>query len=300
MPLSETAAAPLPDESAPWALVTRTVTDLRREPQDKSERVSQALLGEAVRILEQQEGWARVQMERDGYEGWLHTQALHPCDENDARAYQQACNALVTAEMQPAYLRLSTLMPERGGAAATGEAGKLPFGLTVQVLEQRETWASIGLPDGRVWWASDIFLPLASRPRPDASGITFTLDLMRRFVGVPYLWGGRTPFGFDCSGLAQTFWSFMGVNIPRDTRQQWEAGQPVEEEPQPGDLVFFGEAQEGRRPVTHVAISLGEDDLIHANATTGSVAYHSLSTASPNYWAWLCDNLIGVRRFGQP
>ena len=298
MLINEAAGAPLPDESISWALVNRIVTDLRRQPQNQSERVSQALLGEAVRILEEREGWARVQTERDGGLGWLHTPALWRCRQTDVEAYQHACTALVPAELLPTYLRLTPIVPERGGMAGIDEAGKLPFGVALAVVEQREMWAAIRLPDGAQWWASNIFLPLANRPRPDASGIAFTLGLIRRFIGVPYLLGGRTPFGFDGAGLAQTFWGFMGVAIPREASQQFQAGLPIEEAPQPGNLVFFGEADpEGSHPASQVAISLGGDDLLHANPATWSVACHSLNAGSPNYFPWLCDHLLGVRRF---
>ena len=125
-----------------------------------------------------------------------------------------------------------------------------------------------------------------------------TLALVRRFIGVPYLWGGRTPFGFDCSGLAQAFYGFMGVNIPRDADQQFQAGAPVVGAPQPGDLLYFGESREdARRPITHVAISLGGDEMIHANGAAWGVSYNSLNPDSPLYRAWLRENLVGVKRF---
>jgi cell wall-associated NlpC family hydrolase len=128
--------------------------------------------------------------------------------------------------------------------------------------------------------------------------MAFALDLMRRCVGVPFLPGGRTPFGFDAAGLAQTLWGFLGIGIPRYAPQQFAAGRPVEGEPHPGDLVFFGEpAGGGERAISHVAISLGGDDLIHANRHTWSVAVHSLNATSSVYHAWLCDNLAGVRRY---
>jgi cell wall-associated NlpC family hydrolase len=157
------------------------------------------------------------------------------------------------------------------------------------------------LPGGRVGWVTqDALLPIAERPRADAAGIAFTLRLIRRFVGVPYLWGGRAPFGFDCSGLAQTFWGFMGIAIPRDADQQFRAGASVEGVARAGDLLFFGEESELSQryeQITHVAISLGGDEFIHANAAAWGVSYNSFDPAAPNYRAWLREHLAGIRRF---
>jgi cell wall-associated NlpC family hydrolase len=181
--------------------------------------------------------------------------------------------------------------------------GKLPFGIALPAIEMQRGWAAICLPHDRVWWVkeSDLLL-ITDRPRPNAAGIAFTLDLVKPFVGTPYLWGGRSPYGYDCSGLAQTFWGFMGVPIPRDADQQFRAGKIVKGKPRPGDLLFFGgddsdlvDARHQR--ITHVAISLGGDDLIHANGGSWNIAYNSLDPASPIYRADLHKSFAGARRY---
>lgn len=281
------------DDATPWALVNRCVADLRREPRNLSERVSQALLGEAARILEEKDGWAHVRMEHDRYLGWMHLSALHLCDRSKVQEYQAACQRMVRVDLL--------------NAAASPDdveiCGKIPFGVRVQVQERTPGQAQIRLPDGRLWWVEDAgLLPSDRWPKPDAEGIAFTLRLMQRLIGVPYLWGGRTPFGYDCSGLAGTFWRFLGVNLPRDADQQYRVGMPVESAPQPGDLLFFGEPQEDGsdfryKNITHVAISLGGDRMIHANGAAWAVSYNSLDPSSPEYRAWLRDNLAGIRRY---
>jgi cell wall-associated NlpC family hydrolase len=92
----------------------------------------------------------------------------------------------------------------------------------------------------------------------------------------------------------------MGVAIPRDADQQFRAGMPVEGAPRAGDLLFFGEATDlgdEYTRITHVAISLGGDEFIHANAAAWGVSYNSLDPAAPNYRAWLREHWIGTRRF---
>ncbi|MBN2551027.1 MAG: alpha/beta fold hydrolase [Anaerolineales bacterium] len=296
--VSAEGVAVLLSQDTPWALVNRGVSDIRREPRSLAERVSQVLLGEAVRILQEGPDWCWVRSEQDGYMGWVQTAALLPCSHEQAAAYQAACQAQVITDLLPAW---SKPCP----APALGDqCGKLPFGIHLSIETWQDRWAQVRLPDGRAWWVlGSGLLLLEQRPEPDQAGIAFTLDLIRRFVGVPYLWGGRTPFGYDCSGLAQAFWGFMGVSLPRDADQQYRAGVPVEGVYEPGDLLFFGE----RRPdqlsarhacITHVAISLGGDEIIHANGSAWGTSYNSLNPSSPIYRPWLRDNLIGVRRYG--
>ncbi len=282
------------DEGAPWALVNRSVTDVRREPGDASERLTQALLGESLRILEEREGWARVRLEKDGYLGWAHTNGLLRCSPEQAQEYQKNCNSLVIAELASAWRTPNSAQP-------ADIIGKLPFGIPVWVTNLTGDKAAVRLPDERTFWVdAENIIPLSERPAPDVAGIAHALQLIHRFMGVPYLWGGRTPFGFDCSGLAQTFLGFLGVAAPRDADQQFAAATPVSGAPEPGDLLFFGSRREdARRPITHVAISLGGDEVIHANGTAWGVSINSLNPNHALFNPWLRDNLVGVGRFWQ-
>jgi pimeloyl-ACP methyl ester carboxylesterase/cell wall-associated NlpC family hydrolase len=278
-------------DATPTAIVQRAVADVNREPRPLAERVTQARLGELVRVLDEQGDWARVQLEADGYIGWMRAATLYRADEKTLREYIASANALVQGELVPSY----------DDATCAREVGKLPFGVAVPLVETRGAVAAIRLPDGRIAWVTqDNLLSIAQRPRADAAGIARTLRLIQRFVGVPYLWGGRTPFGFDCSGLAQTFWGFMGVAIPRDADQQFRAGTLVEGAPRAGDLLFFGEPtdlSDAYERITHVAISLGGDEFIHANAGAWGVSYNSFDPAAPNYRAWLREHWVGTRKF---
>jgi gamma-D-glutamyl-L-lysine dipeptidyl-peptidase len=281
-------------EETPWALVKRSVADMRRVPDGLAEQVTQLLAGESVRILEDRGKWVLVRAERDGYIGWTRLAALHVCDRKAVRVYHKSANALVKAGFARAFER---------PAARAPEVGKLPFGAALPVIETRRGWAAICRPDDRLWWVKEAdLLRLADRPKPNTAGVAFTLDLIKRFVGTPYQWGGRSPFGYDCSGLAQTFWGFMGVAIPRDADQQFRAGKIVAGRPRPGDLLFFygddSQLSDARPPhITHVAISLGGDELIHANGGSWNIACNSLDPASPIYRADLRESLAGVCRY---
>lgn len=275
--------------TAEWALVRRGVTDLRRSPSNRTERVSQALFGEAVQVLETHGEWAWVQHVQDGYLGWIHIPALERCTDSTLVDYQTACNACVQAELLPVF--------NLNG----GLAGKLPFGARLFVEEWQEAEVLLRMPGGEYWKAPrDGVLPNSECPQPTPGGIEIALQAIRRFIGVPYLWGGRTPFGYDCSGLAQAFHAFLGCSIPRDADQQFRAARPVESEPRPGDLLFFGRHDPFSpryASINHVAISLGGSEIIHANGTSWSVAYNSLDPLSPIYRAALVESLAGIGRF---
>ena len=306
------------DENTPWALARRGVADLRLEPRSLSECVSQVLYGEAVRILQEGAEYSWVRMESgvgynagdeavgyngyNGYMGWVHSGALQRCSAEEARAYQRSLNAQVLAERAVVYgpqVDLSTVKAGDGRHSIS----KLPFGVLVCVEEAGGDWSAIRTPEGgRAWVQSSDLLPLRERPRTDAEGIIYTLDLIRRFVGTPYVWGGRSTFGYDCSALAQAFYGYMGVDIPRDADVQCRFGIPVAGEPEPGDLLFFGKSGVGRADerydhVTHVAISLGGREFIHARGGSVGITYNSLETQSPVYNAYLKENLLAVRRF---
>jgi pimeloyl-ACP methyl ester carboxylesterase/cell wall-associated NlpC family hydrolase len=292
--LVEDHIAVLLTDKAPWALVKRSVSDVRRVPDGLGEQLTQLLMGESVRVLDTHDAWSLVRVERDGYLGWTRSAALRMCDRKIVRAYHKFANMIVQTGLARAFDRAS---------AGAQLLGTLPFGVTLPLVETKRGWAALRLPDDRVWWIREAdLLPLADRPKADATGIAFTLDRIKSFIGIPYLWGGRSPYGYDCSGLAQTCWAFMGVRLPRDADQQFRAGKIVKGQPRPGDLLFFGgddrqlvEARHQR--ITHVAISLGGDDVLHANGSSWNIALNSLYPASPLYRADLRDSLVGVRRY---
>jgi len=278
-----------------WALIRGAVSNLRGMPSNRAELKAQALFGEPVELLKHDpQGWWLVRL-ADGYLGWTTEEPLCVCDRAQAQAYRAQAEALVVADLALAYAG-----PDESDML---RVGMLPFGVPVQVSERREGMARVNWSgEPPLWLAERDLLPMSKRPRPDAAGIAWTLKLMHRFIGVPYLWGGETPFGFDCSGLAQTAMEFMGLRVPRDADMQCVVGRPVEGDPYPGDLLFFGKssdasAAERSSSITHVAISLGGPEFIHATQIVWGVQRNSLDPASPIYRASLQERLVAVRRF---
>ncbi len=277
-------------DRAGWALVTRGVTDVLAAPQDRAERLTQALIGESVRTLDAREGWTRVRLERDGYVGWARRAALGT-----------GPGAAVRGFVSSARLRVTSDFAEGRHRAGGTLLGRLPFGSRLPRVDEADDWLCLGLPDGGGWWvdrASVEGMPEAGQSERDADEL---LGRFRRFVGVPYLWGGRTPYGFDCSGLTQAFWEMLGRVIPRDADQQFVAGIAVEGAARAGDLRFFHArgGSEGDTAITHVGIALDEHRMLHASGASGLTTINSLRPGDPDFSQDLLARSCGVRRFGE-
>lgn len=235
----------------PRAIVDAPVADLRAEPRSDAELVDQLHYREMPRVLGTRGAWHYVQAE-DHYFGWIHDPSvqlmpglgdpgrligviaapLYEKPDRDARVVATLPAGTVVANVQrpepPAgWLRLMSRMLELTGGVSE---------------------AYISLED--VVEAKD----LAHRP-PTAHDLIATAEA---FLGVPYLWGGTTALGMDCSGYVQQVYRLNGIRLDRDADQQAMEGRPVEEA-RAGDLLFFGDAR-----VTHVGMSIGDGVLFHA------------------------------------
>ena len=258
------------------AIVGSGVIDVLRSPSMLDERLTQALFGETVDRLDGRGRYVRVQLRRDGYLGWvLANQLWSPRPELDPT--------------HRVWADCATLHAAPSGAVI----GRLPFGARVSVDDATAGWLGVRLPSGGVAWVHAADVRAAKDPIP----IDAAIERFRGFVGVPYLWGGRTALGFDCSGLAQAFYDTIGIAIPRDADQQWAAGLPNGVMPQPGELVFFRDADRSNPAVTHVGILVASLAVLHAWSESGGVTISSLDPEDRAHEASLISRIVGVRRF---
>ncbi len=224
----------------------------------RSEMVTQWLCGERIRVLERQGGWVQAVGE-DGYAAWVPKSAAIKSDAADpwlANGWS---------------LGVSVLGPD-------GARGYLPWGARVR----RSEGTLLVLPSGTIVRPEDptAIVPVAELPDRFPSDTASIVETARGWKGVPYVWGGRTNTGCDCSGFVQAVLAVHGVALPRDSAQQAEVGsaaqgfRPSSPELAPADLIFF--APEGKG-ITHVAMSTGRMGIVHSSATRGVVMEDDLS-----------------------
>lgn len=214
-----------------------SVVPLRAEASDSSEMISQLLFGECVEVLEQTEKWTRVKCLWDNYEAWVDSkQIITGIEEQDALASLRAqvqVDRYAEVEMFNATALLSI-----ASTINTELVNKY-----IANAKCRFTGRSVEM---------------------GAKAIESISQLSLKWLNTPYLWGGRSIFGIDCSGFTQTVFKMHGVKLYRDAHQQAEQGNLVSfvEEALPGDLAFFDNAEER---IIHVGIVLENQQIIHAS-----------------------------------
>lgn len=213
---------------------------LRKDPHADAETTTEATYGETVQVFDRREAFYRVATLRDGYLGWVHLNDL-------AKGLPEATHS-VSNTRGHVYAQADIAAPR---------LFELALGTRLRVEDQDEAWSRISVTRNQEGFVrSSLVEPLTKAlpaPTPDA-----VITLAQAFLETPYVWGGVTAWGCDCSGLVQTVFGAFGVRLPRDSDQQQQCGREVNVgEIQPADLLFFP---------GHVAISLGGTRFVHANA----------------------------------
>lgn len=220
-----------------FGICNLAIVPLRLEPSDRSEMTTQVLFGEHFKILEQTEKWSRIELAYDGYNGWI--------DNKQYRLISQADYEVLTNN--PVVLNGDLI---EYLTTPDNQLLSVPLGSTLTFLD---------LPSIN----TDNFLFEGLK----VSGVTSKQQLIQTafmYLNAPYLWGGKTPFGLDCSGFTQMVYKLNGYSLLRDASQQATQGEALSfiEESEPGDLAFF-DNEEGR--IIHVGIIMEDNHIIHAH-----------------------------------
>jgi hypothetical protein len=264
-------------ETQLWAV--SSVVDVRREPEHSSELLTQAIMGETMTLLDSRGDWFLVMLD-DGYHGWVRSWYVSETKRDEIASYAGRAGAVVGAGV--AYV----LSEPHTGSLPVSD---ITAGSIIVAGGAQDDFTAVELPGGREGFIATAVLEPIPSGRSGRSRITGRAG---RFLGIPYIWGGTSAKGFDCSGLVKRVFRMEGIDTARDADQQSTGGAAVEVAGPDGipeaDLLFFGEG--GR--ITHVAISLGGGRFIHSY---GNVRINSLIENDEIYDAKLAGIFLFAR-----
>ena len=274
-----------------YGIVNLSVANLRTNPENQAEMASQALLGTPVKVLKRKRGWYLVQTP-DKYISWTENDGVYRVDYDSLTGWNRSDKVIYTKDFGFAYT-----MPDENSQRVSD----IVIGDILKYAGKENGYCKVNYPDGRTAYIKSDeckdFNEWLSERNPTAENIIKTA---KTFMGIPYLWGGTSAKGMDCSGFTKTVFFLNGIVLPRDASQQVNIGNPIDTKDKlenliPGDLLFFGKKGDAdtKQKITHVAIYLGDGDFINA---AGRIRIDSFSKDKPNYSAYRDDSFVCAKR----
>lgn len=262
-----------------WGITNLSVINIRMDPDYDAESGTQTLLGTVLRVLEERDGWLRVKTP-EGYLAWVTEGSVKRVTEAEAQEWIKSERLVVNTH----YTLLRDEPSERGNVVCDAV-----WGCIVKKISAGLQFYKVLLPNGKEAYlkrsdAQDFAGWVDSR-NATADNLIATA---KQLLGFPYLWGGTSIKGVDCSGFVKTTYYLNGIILLRDASQQVNTGEPIDvsnglDNLQPGDLIFFGRkaTAERKERVSHVGMYIGGGEFIHS-ATV--VRINSLLPDAPNYY----------------
>ena len=274
-----------------YGIVNLSVADVRTKPEHSAELATQVLLGSRLKILKSSGEWYLVQCE-DDYIGWMDNDGVYLMDHEKFDEWNKTKKIIVTIPFTFSY--------SEGNVYST-PVSDVVQGNLLKFISRKEDFIKVEFPDERIAFilndqVQDYEEWLDERNQ-SYDAINFTAHMM---MGIPYVWGGTSIKGLDCSGFTKRVFQLNGVQLPRDASQQVHIGELVDtkngfENLMPGDLLFFGSIDHitGKEKISHVAIYLGNLEFIHAS---GRVRINSFDNTKSNFAEGRLKTFIKAKR----
>lgn len=273
------------------AIINISVANLRSKPSHSSELATQATLGTLVKVYKQEENWYYVQTP-DKYLAWVDAGGIELLDEQKGKNWNRDEKVIFTKTYGHAFL---------GPEANDPIVSDLTAGGMLSLVKVTDRHFIVRFPDGRNAYVrkneAKRYSEWLETLSPSNENLVAT---GKTLMGVPYLWGGTSTKGVDCSGFTKTVFFLNGMVIPRDASQQVHTGMSIDSTQnfdalQRGDLLFFGRkaTDSTKEKVVHVGMWIGNKEFIHAS---GKVRVSSMDKASPNYDEYNLNRYLRTKR----
>ncbi|MHA7830807.1 MAG: C40 family peptidase [Flagellimonas sp.] len=274
-----------------YGVITNSVANIRSQPSHSSELVTQATLGMPLNIYQKDDNWYQIQTP-DKYLGWVDSGGIELMDKTAFDAWQSSEKLIYTKIYGSSHTNPDT---------SSQVVSDLVAGSILSKVSEESSFYKVTYPDGREGFVLKSEAALFQNWK---SSLDFSRESLvqtsKSMLGVPYLWGGTSIKGVDCSGFTKTVYFMNGMVIPRDASQQINEGILIDDSKQfdklvPGDLLFFGRkaTDSSRERVIHVGMWIGNNEFIHSS---GKVRISSMDKQADNFDEYNYNRYLRTKR----